>query len=157
MEEIRRGEKIDTNVMKTALALVNLFGIMRDVRQEPTMAATSFVRSVMNDDYNVNNTLRKRSRCIISTEKNDDGDEKNKEEEGETIEEEPKKMRLESSVVNKKTSLTKHELTSTVNVPKNFDLDDYVSDLIDNDDDDDNFSSQSSKSGRMEPMMIQNF
>ena len=135
MEEIRRGEKIDTNAMKTALALVNLCGIMRDVRLKPTMAATSFVRSLTNDEYNVNNTLRKKSKCIISTE--NDGDD-NKEEEGEIIEE-PKKRRLESSVINKKTSLTKHELTSTVNVPKNFDLDDYVSDLIDDDDDDDFF------------------
>ena len=31
--------------------------------------------------------------------------------------------------------MTKHELTSTVNVPKNFDLDDFVSDLVDDDDD----------------------
>ena len=44
--------------------------------------------------------------------------------------------------------MTKHELTSTVNVLKNFDLDDFVLDLIDDDDD---FSSQSSKSGRVEP------
>ena len=45
-------------------------------------------------------------------------------------------MRLESEVINKKTSITKHELTSTVNVPENFNLDDFVQDLIDDDDDD---------------------
>ena len=37
-------------------------------------------------------------------------------------------------MLNEKTSITKHELTSTVNVPRNFDLDDFVSDLIDDDD-----------------------
>ena len=60
----------------------------------------------------------------------------------------PEKKRLKSEVINKKTSMTKHELTSTVNVPRNFDLDDFVTDLIDDDDD---FSSQSSKLGRVEP------
>ena len=130
MEEIRRGEKIDTNAMKTALALINLFGNMKDIRLDPTMAAISFVRTLTNDDYNVNNTMRKRSKCNISSgaENGDD-----KEEEGEIIVVEPKKRRLESSIINKKTSLTKHELTSTINVSENFDLDDFVSDLIDDD------------------------
>ena len=131
VEEIRRGEKIDTNAMKTALALINLFGNMKDIRLEPTMAAISFVRSLTNDDCNVNNTMRKKSKCNISSAENGD----DKEEEGEIIVE-PKKRRLESSVINKKTSLTKHELTSTVNVSENFDLDDFVSDLIDDDDGD---------------------
>ena len=131
VEEIRRGENIDTNAMKTALALVNLCGNMKDVRLEPTMAAMSFVRSLTNDEYNVNNTLRKKSKCDISSTENGD-DKEEEEEEGEIIE--PKKRRLESSVINKKTSLTKHELTSTVNVPRNFDLDDFVSVLVDDDD-----------------------
>ena len=131
VEEIRRGEKIDTNAMKTALALINLFGNMKDIRLEPTMAAISFVRALTNDDYNVNNTMRKRSKCNISSAENGD----DKEEEGEIIVE-PKKRRLESSIINKKTSLTKHELTSTVKVSENFDLDDFVSDLIDDDDGD---------------------
>ena len=106
--------------MKTTLALVNLLGNVKDIRHEPTMAAISFTRSITNDDYNVNYTLRKKSKCVV-TEKND-----GEEEEGEIIEEPPPKktMRLESVVVNEKTSLTKHELTSSVDVPKNFDLDD---------------------------------
>ena len=96
--------------MKTALALVNLCGNMRDVRYEPTMAATSFVRLLTNDEYNVNNTLRKRSKCVVNSTEN--GDDDKEEEEGEIIKE-PKKRRIESEIVNKKTSLTKHELTST--------------------------------------------
>ena len=144
VEEIRRGEDIDNEAMKAALAAVNLCGIMKDIRHEPTMAAISFVRSLTNDEYNINNTLRKKSKCTTTT--------TDKEEEEEEVVEPPKKRRLESEIINKKTSTVKHELTSTVNVQKNFDLGDFVSNLIDDDD----FSSQSSKSGRTEAMMIQN-
>ena len=112
--------------MKVALALVNLCGNMKDVRYEPTMAAMSFIRSITNDDYNVNNILRKKSK-FTSTENSDD------KEEGEIIE--TKRKRLESSILNKKTSTMKHELTSTVNVPENFNLDDFVSIFIEDDDD----------------------
>ena len=131
MDEIREGKDLDNKAMKVALSLVNLCGNMKDDRYEPTMVAMSFVRSITNDEYNINNTLRKKSKCIISTE---DGSDDVEEEEGEVTE--PKKKRLESSVLNEKTSTTKHELTSTVNVLENFNLDDFVSVLIDNDDDD---------------------
>ena len=130
VEEIRGGKDLDNKAMKVALSLVNLCGNMKDIRYEPTMAALSFVRSITNDEYNVNNTLRKKSKCVISTENGNDKEEE--EEEGEIVE--PRKKRLESSVLNEKTSITKHELTSTVNVPRNFDLDNFVSVLIDDDD-----------------------
>ena len=153
VEEIRGGKDLDNKALKTALALINLCGNMKDVRYEPTMAAISFIRSITNDEYNVNNTLRKKSKYTTTSTENSSGG--NDKEEGEIIEEPKKKMRLESEeVINKKTSITKHELTSTVNVPKNFDLDDFVSVLVDDDDDD--FSSQSSKSGGIEPR-IRNF
>ena len=126
VDEIRKGENLDRKAMKVALALVNLCGNMKDVRYEPTMAAMSFIRSITNDDYNVNNILRKKSK-FTSTENSDD------KEEGEIIE--PKRNRLESSILNKKTSTMKHELTSTVNVSENFNLDDFVSIFIEDDDD----------------------
>ena len=132
MEEIREGKDLDKKVMKVALSLVNLCGNMKGVRYEPTMVAMSFVRSITNDEYNINNVLRKKSKYTTNTE---NGDNKEEEEEGEIIEPK-KKMRLESEVINKKTSITKHELTSTVNVPENFNLDDFVQDLIDDDDND---------------------
>ena len=147
VEDIRGGKDLDNKALKVALSLINLYGNMKDIRYEPTMAAMTFLRSITNDKYNINNTLRKKSKCIVSTEKNGN-DNKEEEEEGEIIEGPEKKRRLESEVINKKTSMTKHELTSTVNVPRNFDLDDFVSDLIDDDDD---FFLQSSKSGRVEP------
>ena len=66
-----------------ALSLINLHGNMKDIRREPTMAAMSFIRSITNDDYNINNTLRKKSKCVVSTaEKNGDDDNKEEEEEG---------------------------------------------------------------------------
>ena len=142
MDEIRKGEDLDNKALKTALALINLCGNMKDIRYEPTMAAISFIRSITNDEYNVNNTLRKKSKYTTTSTENSSGG--NDKEEGEIIEPK-KKMRLESEeVINKKTSITKHELTSTVNVPEKFNLDDFVSVLVDDDDD---FSSQSSKSG----------
>ena len=128
MNEIRKGENLDDKAMKVALALVNLCGNMKDARYEPTMAAMSFIRSITNDEYNVNNILRKKSECTTTSTENS-GDDK---EEGEVIE--PKRKRLESGVLNKKTSTMKHELTSTVNVPRNFNLDDFVSIFIDDDD-----------------------
>ena len=136
MEDIRGGKDLDTKAFKVALSLINLHGNMKDIRHEPTMAAMSSIRSITNDDYNINNTLRKKSKSIVSTEKNGGDDNKEEEEEGEIIEgPEKKRRRLESKVINIKTSTIKHELTSTVNVPRNFDLDDFVSDLIDDDDD----------------------
>ena len=128
MNEIRKGENLDDKAMKVALALVNLCGNMKDARYEPTMAAMSFIRSITNDEYNVNNILRKKSECTTTSMENS-GDDK---EEGEVIE--PKRKRLESGVLNEKTSTMKHELTSTVNVPGNFNLDDFVSIFIDDDD-----------------------
>ena len=86
MEEIREGKDLDEKVMKVALSLVNLCGNMKDVRYEPTMAAMSFVRSITNDEYNINNVLRKKSKYTTNTE---NGDDKEEEEEGEIIE--PKK------------------------------------------------------------------
>ena len=133
MDEIRKGEDLDNKALKVALSLVNLCGNMKDIRYEPTMAAMSFVRSLTNDEYNINNTLRKKSKYTTTTENSGGGDDKEEEEEGEAIE--PKRRRIESEVVNKKTSTVKHELTSTVNVRENFNLDDFVSDLIDDDDD----------------------
>ena len=135
VEEIRgEGKDLDKKAMKVALSLVNLCGNMKDVRYEPTMAAMSFVRSITNDEYNINNVLRKKSKCTTTTNM-ENGNDKEEEEEGEIIEPK-KKRRLESEVINKKTSITKHELTSTVNVPEDFNLDDFVSVIIDDDDDD---------------------
>ena len=102
MEEIRGGKDLDTNAMKTALGLINLFGNMKDIRLELTMAAISFVRALTNDDYNVNNTMRKRSKCNISSAA-ENGDDK--EEEGEIIVEPKKRRRLESSIINKRRHL----------------------------------------------------
>ena len=59
VEEIRGGKDLDNKAMKAVLSLVNLCGNMKDIRYEPTMAALSFVRSITNNEYNVNNTLRK--------------------------------------------------------------------------------------------------
>ena len=137
MDEIRKGEDLDNKALKVALSLVNLWGNMKDIRYEPTMVAMSFVRSLTNDEYNINNTLRKKSKYTTTTENSSGGDDKEEEEEGEVIE--PKRRRIESEVINKKMSTIKHELTSTVNVRENFNLDDFVSDLIDDDDDDDFF------------------
>ena len=86
MEEIREGKDLDEKAMKVALSLVNLCGNMKDIRYEPTMAAMSFVRSITNDEYNINNVLRKKSKYTTNTE---NGDDKEEEEEGEIIE--PKK------------------------------------------------------------------
>ena len=131
VDQIRKGEDLDNKALKAALSLVNLCGNRTDIRYEPTMAAMSFVRSLTNDEYNVNYTLRKKSK-YTTTENSGGGDDK--EEEEEVIE--PKRMRIESEIVNKKTSTIKHELTSTVNVNENFKLDDFVSVLVDDDDDD---------------------
>ena len=92
MDEIRKGENLDRKAMKVALALVNLCGNMKDVRYEPTMAAMSFIRSITNDDYNVNNILRKKSK-FTSTENSDD------KEEGEIIEPKRKFLRSISSLI----------------------------------------------------------
>ena len=87
VEEIREGKDLDKKAMKAALSLVNLCGNMKDVRYEPTVAAMSFVRSITNDEYNINNVLRKKSKCTTTTRNTENGDDK--EEEGEIIE--PKK------------------------------------------------------------------
>ena len=119
---------MDKKAFKTALSLVNLCSNMVDVRHEPTMAATSFVRSLTNDDYNLNRTLRKKSTFSTTSTEEEEKNSGDKEVE-------PKRRRVESEMVNKKTSTVKHELTSTVNVPGNFDLDDYVQVLADDNDD----------------------
>ena len=128
VEQIRKGEDLDSKAFKTALSLVNLCGNMVDIRHEPTMAAMSFVRSLTNDEYNVNRMLRKKSSFTTTTTEEENSGDK----EGEV---EPKRRRVESEMVNKKTSTVKHELTSTVNVPGNFDLDDFVQVLADDNDD----------------------
>ena len=131
MDQIRKGEDLDNKVLKAALSFVNLCGNMTDIRHELTMAAMSFVRSLTNDEYNVNYTLRKKSKfTTTTTEGNSSGGGDDKEEE--VIE--PKRMRIESEVVNKKTATMKHELTSSVNVNENFKLDDFVQVLVDDDD-----------------------
>ena len=124
MKEIRKGNDLDELATKIALALTNLCGNLCEVRYEATMAATRFVRSQMKEEYNVNNVLRKVKKRFICTENED-------EEEGEIIE---KKKRIETTILNEKTS--KHELTSTVNVPsEGIGLGDFVSTMFADDDD----------------------
>ena len=131
MDQIRKGEDLDNKALKAALSFVNLCGNMTDIRHELTMAAMSFVRSLTNDEYNVNYTLRKKSKFTTTTEGNSSGGGGDDKEE-EVIE--PKRMRIESEVINKKTATMKHELTSSVNVNENFKLDNFVQVLVDDDD-----------------------
>ena len=99
VEDIRGGRDLDNKVFKVALSLLNLHGNMKDIRHEPTMAAMSFVCSLTNDDYNINNILRKKSKYTVSTENNENGGDDNKEEEeeeGEIIEGSPEKKEEEA-------------------------------------------------------------
>ena len=76
----------------------------------------------MKEEYNVNNILRKVKKRFVCTDNND-------EEEGEK-----KKKRIETIVLNEKTS--KHELTSTVNVQsEGVALGDFVSSMFVDDND----------------------
>ena len=91
--------------MKIALSIVNLLGNMEDVRHGPTLSAMNFVRSLTNEEYNVNNMLRKRGKFICIQ----DSDDK----EGEIVDTK-KKKRIESTVHNERFSSMEHELSSSV-------------------------------------------
>ena len=90
VEEIRGGVGLDKYAMKIALSMVNLCTNMKDVRHGATSSAMNFIRSLTNDEYNVNNMLRKRGKFICTQDSDD--------EEGEIPD--SKKKRVESSVHN---------------------------------------------------------
>ena len=94
----------------------------KEVRYEATMAATRFVRSQTKEEYNVNHVLRKIKKQLVCTEKDD---------EGEIIE---KKKRIETTILNERTS--RHELTSTINVSaEGNNLGDFASSMFVDEDD----------------------
>ena len=85
-------------------------------------SAIRFVRSQTKEEYHVNHVLRKIKKRFVCTEKDDEGD---------IIE---KKKRIETTILNEKTS--RHELTSTVNVSaEGNNLGDFVSSMFVEEDD----------------------
>ena len=72
VEEIRSGKELDKHAMKIALSMVNLLGNMKDVRHGATISAMNFVRSLTNEEYNVNNMLRKRGRFVFTQDSDDE-------------------------------------------------------------------------------------
>ena len=58
--------------MKIALSMVNLCANMKDVRHGPTSSAMNLIRSLTNDEYNVNNMLRKRGKFICTQDSDDE-------------------------------------------------------------------------------------
>ena len=72
VEEIRGGVGLDKYAMKIALSMVNLCTNMKDVRHGATSSAMNFIHSLTNDEYNVNDMLRKRGKFICTQDSDDE-------------------------------------------------------------------------------------
>ena len=72
VKEIRGAVGLDKYAMKIALSMVNLCTNMKDVRHGATSSAMNFIRSLTNDEYNVNNMLRKRGKFICTQDSDDE-------------------------------------------------------------------------------------
>ena len=114
VKKIRKGENLDNIALKMALSVVSLCTNMHSIRSEPTKKAIEFIQSITNGDYNVNRIIRKKSKLSYRESSYEDG-----EVTPDRIElGEPSKTTIENNV---ECSLT---------VPEDFDVDNFVSDLI---------------------------
>ena len=114
MKKIRKGENVDNIAMKMALSVVSLCTNMHVIRNEPTRRAIEFIQSITNGDYNVNRIIRKKPKVTYRESSYEDGEiTPNRVELGE-----PSRITVENN------------LECSVAVPENFDLDNFVADVI---------------------------
>ena len=114
MEDIRKGENMDKIALKMALSIIALCTNLHSIRNEPTKKAIDFLQSITNGNYNVNRVIRKRPRLSYRESSVEDG---------EII-----PNRIETEEVSKST--IEHNVECSITIPKDFDLDDFVSDII---------------------------
>ena len=115
VESVRNGEDLDKIAMKMSLALVSLCTNFNCVRNEPTKRAIEYLQCTSNGDYNFNKIVRKRARITYVEEESSD-------EEGEIVD------RIETENVDQNT--IEHNIECSVVVAKDFDIDDFVEDVI---------------------------
>ena len=114
MEEIRKGENVDKIALKMALGIVALCTNLHSIRNEPTKKAIEFLQSITNGNYNVNRVIRKRPRLSYRESSVEDG--------------EITADRIETKKVSEST--IEHNVECSITIPKDFDLDDFVSDVV---------------------------
>ena len=114
VEEIRKGENVDKIALKMALGIVALCVNLNGIRNEPTKKAIEFLQSITNGNYNVNKIIRKRPRLSFREFSVEDGE------------------ITADRVVTKKVSEStiEHNVECSITIPNNFDLDDFVSDIV---------------------------
>ena len=114
VKDIRKGENLDNIALKMALSVISLCTNLHSIRNEPTKKAIEFVQSITNGDYNVNRVIRKKPKLSYRESSYEDG---------EII-----PNRIESEEVSKST--IEHNVECSMTIQKEFDLDDFVSDVI---------------------------
>ena len=114
VEEIRKGENVDKISLKMALGIISLCTNLHSIRNEPTKKAIDFLQSITNGNYNVNKIIRKRPRLTYRESSVEDG--------------EITAERIETKKVNEST--IEHKVECSITIPKDFDLDDFVSDIV---------------------------
>ena len=111
---IRNGDDLDKVAMKMALALVSLCTNLNCVRSKPTKNAIDYLQCVTNGNYNVNKMIRKKARIIYESD----------DEDGEIV-----TNRVEIVDESAKKS-NEYDIECSVVVAKDFDLDDFVEDIV---------------------------
>ena len=114
VKKIRDGENLDNIALKMALSVVSLCTNLHTIRNEPTKRAIEFIQSITNGDYNVNRIIRKKPKVTYRESSYEDG--------------EITPNRLELGEPSKTT--IEHNVECSLAVPENFDLDNFVVDLI---------------------------
>ena len=113
VESVRNGEDLDKIAMKMSLALVSLCTNFNRIRNEPTKRAMEYLQCTSNGNYNFNKIVRKKAR-ITYVEEDDD--------EGEIVD------RIETENINQ--NIIEHNIECSVVVAKDFDIDDFLADVI---------------------------
>ena len=113
VESVRNGEDLDKIAMKMSLALVSLCTNFNRIRNEPTKRAMEYLQCTSNGNYNFNKIVRKKAR-ITYVEEDD--------EEGEIVD------RIETENIDQ--NIIEHNIECSVVVAKDFDIDDFLADVI---------------------------
>ena len=128
VESVRNGEDLDKIAVKTALGLITLCTNLRMVRNKPTKKAIDFLQCITNGDYNVNKIIRKKAKLTyvecLSEDESEDG--------------EIGRSRIEMGEMTK--SNIEHNIECSVVMPKDFDIDDFVTDFVVSEEDENLFS-----------------
>ena len=112
VESVRNGEDLDKIAMEMSLALVSLCTNFNRIRNEPTKRAIEYLQCTSNGNYNFNKIVRKKARITYVEEDDDE----------EIVD------RIETENIDQ--NIIEHNIECSVVVAKDFDIDDFLADVI---------------------------